>query len=124
MNRSTKAELSWYTGVSLMEAINNVPDIPVRSFHQLCNMPLRLVVNEAFHMKNGVGTVAFACVRAGVLRKGQELVVANTNVCYALIHVSVRTHLICAVLTIVRCASRQSFANDNTATAISICRAR
>jgi translation elongation factor EF-1alpha len=51
----------------------------VRSFHALCNMPLRVVVDESYKI-GGVGTCVQACIRSGVLRKGQDLVVANTNV--------------------------------------------
>jgi len=61
------SRMPWYTGRSLMEALDALP-APERPLAA----PLRVTVQEAYHL-DGVGAVAVGCVEQGTLRLGTQV---------------------------------------------------
>ena len=69
-NNCKKSEnMPWYTGPTLLEAINNLksPDKPT-------NLPLRLPIQDVYSIQ-GIGVVPVGRVETGIMKVGQKVFV-------------------------------------------------
>jgi elongation factor 1-alpha len=67
-----KEEMSWYTGPTLFETLDDVGKAPVTC---LSKRPVRMPIQEV-HTIGGVGTVVTGCIETGTLRVDQSISVA------------------------------------------------